>query len=287
MLFLQYVSNGLALGAVYALIAVGITLVYGLSRIIHFAVGELVMLGAFISWEVWNATGSFALGLAAAIPALAIIGLLTERTVFRFTLSVPLTGFIVSLGLILVLKGIAIQIWSADPQFARPPFEGSWNLGGVVLRTQAVVNFALTFVVLVLCYFALMRTTFGKALRAVSDDRGAAALMGIPVRLVIMSTFVAGSALAGLAGWLVLTNGSISPFVGGIYLLRGFAVALIGGLGNIQGAVLAGLMLGVVESLAAGYVSPGWNDAYVFALMILILLWRPTGLARGAEGARI
>jgi branched-chain amino acid transport system permease protein len=132
-----------------------------------------------------------------------------------------------------------------------------------------------------------MRTRYGKALRAVSDDRAAAELMGIPVRLIILSAFIAGSALAGIGGWIVLTSGSITPFVGENYLLRGFAVALIGGLGNIQGAALAGIGLGIAESLAAGYVSPGWNDAYVFAAMIVILLWRPTGLAGGAEGAHL
>lgn len=286
-LFLQYAYNGVAIGAVYALIAVGITLVYGLSRIIHFAVGELVMLGAFIAWEVLQRTGSWSVGLLAVIPVLAMMGLITERGIFRFTLREPLTGFIVSLGLILVLQGIAVEIWTADPKYSRPPFQGSWDLAGLLVRKQTVMTLALVFAVLAASYLVLMRTTYGKALRAVSDDAGAAALMGIPVRVIIMTTFVAGAALAGVAGWIVLTVGQISPFIGAIYLLRGFAVALIGGLGNIQGAAVAGIGLGIAESLAAGYVGAGWNDAYVFGVVILILLWRPTGIAGGAEGARI
>ena len=152
---------------------------------------------------------------------------------------------------------------------------------------QTAFNIALVIALLAACYLLLMRTRWGKALRAVSDDRGAAALMGIPVRLVITGAFTGGAALAGVAGWLILTNGSITPFVGENYLLRGFAVALIGGLGNIPGAAIAGLGLGIAESLAAGYVSPGWNDAYVFGAMIAILLWRPTGLAGGSEGAKL
>ncbi len=286
-MFAQQVYNGVALGAVYALIAVGITLVYGLSRIIHFAVGELVMFGSFIAWEVQNATGSWTLGIIAATLALAVAGFLTERGVFRFTLSAPMTGFIVSLGLILVFQGLAIEIWSANPHYAQPPLRGAWDFGSVVVIKQTVLNIGIVVAMLAISYYILMRTRFGKALRAVSDDSQAAALMGIPVRLVIMAAFIAGSALAGVAGWIILTNGSITPFVGANYLLRGFAVALIGGLGNIQGAALAGLGLGVLESLAAGYIAPGWNDAYVFAGMIAILLWRPTGLAGGGEGAHL
>lgn len=285
--FLQYAVNGINMGAVYALIAAGITLVYGLSRIIHFAVGELVMLGAFIALTVWTQSDNFWLGLGVAVPALALIGLVTERTVFRFTLREPLTGFIVSLGLILVLQGVAVEIWTPNPQYSNPPLEGSWDVAGVLMRKQAVVNTLIAAMVLALSYLVLMKTTYGKALRAVSDDQGAAALMGIPVSTIIMTTFVIGAALAGIAGWMVLTMGLITPFVGATYVLRGFAVALIGGLGNIQGAALAGLGLGIAESLAAGYVGPGWTDAYVFGAVVLILLWRPTGLAGGVEGAHL
>ena len=283
----QQVYNGIALGAIYALIAVGITLVYGLSRIIHFAVGELVMLGAYVAWAVHRQTGNHWVALAAATLSLAIVGLITERTVFRFTLSAPLTGFIVSLGLILILQGAAIFIWTANPQYIQPPFQGARDFGGFIMVLQTAFNISLVVVLLVACYSLLMYTRWGKALRAVSDDRGAAALMGIPVRLVITAAFVVGAALAGVSGWMILTNGSITPFVGENYLLRGFAVALIGGLGNSPGAALAGVGLGIAESLAAGYVSPGWNDAYVFGMMILVLLWKPTGLAGGTEGAKI
>ncbi len=286
-LFLQYAFNGIAMGAVYAMIAAGITLVYGLSRIIHFAVGELVMFGAFVALAVWKATGSFTLALATAIPALALIGLITERVVFRFTLKEPLTGFIVSLGLILVFQGTAVEIWTANPQYSQPPLQGSWDLLGLFVRKQSVLNLAIAAVVLAGCYFVLLKTTAGKSVRAVSDDPEASSLMGIPVKKIIMATFIVGSALAGIAGCIVMTVGFINPYIGAVYLLRGFAVALIGGLGNIQGAAIAGIGLGVAESLAAGYVGPGWTDAYVFGTAVLILLWRPTGLAGGAEGAKI
>lgn len=286
-MLLQQVFNGVAVGAIYALIAVGITLVYGLSRIIHFAVGEMVMFGGFAAWEVSRRTGSYTLGFIAAIVVMAAMGFATERGVFRFTLKQPLTGFIVSLGLILVFQGLAILIWSANTQYALPPLQGSWDFGSFVIIKQSLLNIAIAAAMIGVCYVALMKTRYGKALRAVADDQGAAALMGIPVRAVIAAAFIAGSTMTGAAGWLVLSSGSISPQIGSSYLLRGFAVALIGGLGSVSGAAIAGVGLGVAEGLAAGYVSAGWNDAYVFGLMIAILLWRPTGLAKGAEGAHI
>jgi branched-chain amino acid transport system permease protein len=286
-MFLQQVYNGAAIGAIYALIGVGITLVYGLSRIIHFAVGEIVMLGAFASWEVHALTGSYTLALLGAAIAMALLGAVTERVVFRFTLKTPLTGFIVSLGLILILQGVAVVVWTANTQYTLPPVQGGWDLGRFIVIRQGLLNIAIATAVLGGCYILLTRTRFGKALRAVSDDRDAAALMGIPVQSIITAAFVGGSVLCGVAGWLVLSAGSISPQTGGTYLLRGFAVALIGGLGSVGGAALAGIGLGIAESLAAGYVGSGWNDAYVFGLMIAILLWRPTGLSKGSEGAYI
>jgi len=286
-MLLQQVYNGLAIGSIYALIAVGITLVYGLSRIINFAVGELVMFGAFTTWEVQRLTGSYTLGFVAAAVVMAIVGTLTERFVFRFTLKTPLTGFIVSLGLILVFQGLAVVFWTANTQYVLPPVQGAWDLGVFIMIKQTLLNISIAVAVLLVCWVVLKRTKYGKALRAVSDDQGAAALMGIPVQRIITSAFIAGSVLCGVAGWLVLSAGSISPHVGDSYLLRGFAVALIGGLGSVSGAALAGIGLGIIESLAAGYVSSGWTDAYVFGIMIAILLWKPTGLAKGSEGAHI
>jgi len=286
-MLLQQVYNGLAIGSIYALIAVGITLVYGLSRIINFAVGELVMFGAFTTWEVQRLTGSYTLGFVAAAVVMAIVGTLTERFVFRFTLKTPLTGFIVSLGLILVFQGLAVVFWTANTQYVLPPVQGAWDLGAFIMIKQTLLNISIAVAVLLVCWVVLKRTKYGKALRAVSDDQGAAALMGIPVQRIITSAFIAGSVLCGVAGWLVLSAGSISPHVGDSYLLRGFAVALIGGLGSVSGAALAGIGLGIIESLAAGYVSSGWTDAYVFGIMIAILLWKPTGLAKGSEGAHI
>lgn len=286
-LFVQYVWNGLAIGAVYALIALGVTLVYGLSRIIHFAVGEMVMVCAFVAWEVQGQTGSFWVALVAAVAAGAAIGLVSERLMFQFTYDAPLAGFVVSLGLIIFLQSLASEIWGVDTRNVRAPFSGVHEVGPLVFRDQTLFNTALILVVMAGFYLGLSRSRWGKALRASADNREAAALMGIPVRLLTMATFIIGASLAGVAGWVVLTIGAISPFVGGSYVLRGFAVALIGGLGNIKGAAVAGLGLGVAEALAIGYLDPGWGEAYVLGLVILVLLVRPTGLGAGTEGARL
>ncbi|MEY2446948.1 MAG: branched-chain amino acid transport system permease protein [Acidimicrobiaceae bacterium] len=286
-LVVQYVWNGIAIGAVYALIALGVTLVYGLSRIIHFAVGEMVMVCAFVAWSVQDLTGSFAIALVAAVAAGATIGLVTERLMFQFTYDAPLAGFVVSLGLIIFLQSLASEIWGVDTRTVRAPFQGVHEVGALVFRDQTLFNTALILVVMAVFYLGLSRSRWGRALRATADNREAAALMGIPVRRLTMMTFVIGAALAGIAGWVVLTLGAISPFVGGSYVLRGFAVALIGGLGNIKGAAVAGLGLGVAEALAIGYLDPGWSEAYVLGLVILVLLVRPTGLGAGAEGATL
>lgn len=286
-LILQYAYNGVAIGAVYALIALGITLVYGLSRIIHFAVGEMVMVCAFVAWAVQHSTGSFVVAFVAAVAAGAVIGFTTERAMFRFTYDAPLAGFVVSLGLIIFLQALAGEIWTYDTKSVRPPFMGVHKVGSLIFRDQTLFNTALVLVIVAIFYLGLSRSRWGKALRATADNREAAALMGIPVQQLTMSTFIIGAMLAGVAGWVVLTIGAISPFVGTSYVLRGFAVALIGGLGNVKGAAVAGLGLGVAEALAAGYLSPGWSEAYVLGLVIVVLLVRPTGLGAGVEGATL
>jgi branched-chain amino acid transport system permease protein len=286
-LFAQFVYDGVAIGAVYGLIAVGITVVYGLSRIIHFAVGELTMMGAFIAWDVQGRTGSFGLAFGAAVLGMAVVGLATERTMFRLTIDTPLAGFIVSLGLIIFLQALAVELWGADTRSVRPPLKGVFSLGSVIFRKQTLMNTGIAVLALAVFYIALDRTQFGKSLRALADDQEAAALMGVPVQRTIMLTFAVGAVLTGVSGWIILTIGSISPLVGSAYVLRGFVVALIGGLGNVRGAAVAGLGLGIAESLAIGYGQPSWSEFYVFLIVIVVLVWRPTGLARGAEGAHL
>jgi branched-chain amino acid transport system permease protein len=286
-LLIQYLWFGVSTGAIYAVIALGITLVYGLSRVVNFSVGAMMMVGAYVAWDVNNRVGNYAIALGAAIVAGSVLGLATERLMFRFTLKTPISGFVVSLGLIIVLEQLAISHYTINTRNSDPPFTAVFHPGGVLVRGQAIFNTGLVVIVLAVFYLVLGRSAWGRALRATADNREAAQLMGIPVKRLITATFVLGAALAGLAGWFLLTMGTISPLVGEPYVLRGFAVALVGGLGNIKGAAIAGFAIGVLESLSLGYLQPAWSDAYVLGAVILVLLVRPTGLLRGTGGAHV
>lgn len=282
--FLQQLFNALSVSGVYALVALGITVIFGLTGIVKFSIGELLTVGAFLTFSFWDHNR---LTLFLAIPAAAIaVGLLTfllERVAFRFTLNQPINGFIVSLGLILVLQNLVIEIWGTQGRRISLVFPQIWDMGGV--RTPVQEWFIIWVTVGLICsLIALLRfTRYGRAVRACAEDREAAALMGIPVELVIASTFALGGALAATAGGLVGSNYVIHAYIGAQYLLKGFAVALVGGLGNIEGAVVAALLIGMTETFGAGYLAPEWRDGYTFGLMILVLLIRPTGLfpARG------
>lgn len=279
--FLQQLFNGFMISGVYALVALGITVIFGLTGIVKFSIGELLTLGAFLAFAFWdNERLSFFLAVPLAALAIALLSVVMERTAFRFTLDQPINGFIVSLGLILVLQNLVIEFWGTEARAITPPFEGVWDLGGVRMPVQRWFVVWVTVALIGALFLGLRFTKYGRAMRACAEDRDAAALMGIPVPWVIAGTFALGGALAAVAGGLLASIYPFHPYVGALYLLKGFAVALVGGLGNIEGAVAAALIIGMTETLGAGYLATEWRDAYTFGLMILILLWRPTGLFR-------
>jgi branched-chain amino acid transport system permease protein len=282
--FLQQLFNALTISGVYALIALGITIVFGLTGIVNFSIGQMLTIGAFLTFAFWD---NYGVGYFVAVPLAALaVGALSlglERAAFRFTLEQPINGFIVSLGLILVFQNIIIEVWGTDPQAITPPFTDVWEVGGVRMPVNTWFVISVAAAIIVALFVGLRFTKYGRAMRACAEDRDAAALMGIPVGWVIAGTFVLGGALAAIAGGLVASLYPFHPYVGSLYLLKGFAVALVGGLGNVEGCVAAALLVGTTEIMAAGYLRGEWRDGYVFALMILILLVRPTGLfaARG------
>jgi len=286
-IFLQQILNGLSIASVITLIAIGVTLIFGLTGIINFAHGEFLMVGSIVTWLAVSAGWSFPLALVAAIVAVALLGLVLERGLFQFTLDRPTNGFIVSLGLIVVLQHIVILFWNPNQKSIPHPLNGIWDVGGVRIAETRAMVILVTVAVVALTYVMITRSRYGRALRASVEDRDTAALMGIPVRRYITGVFVFGSALAGLGGALLIALFPITPFTGGTIVMKGFAVALIGGLGNLTGAVAAGLILGIVEGFSAGYGFSEWTDAYSFALMILVLLIRPNGLFGGTSGPRM
>ena len=281
--FMQQLFNALTISGVYALVARGIPVIFGLTGIVKFSIGELLTLGAFLTFAFWEGGTTFFLAVPLAAIAVGGFSLLLERGAFRFTLDQPINGFIVSLGLILVLQNLIIEIWGVGFKAPIRPFTQVWEVGGVSMPVQRWFVVWVAVVIIGLLFMVLRYTKYGRAMRACAEDRDAAALMGIPVALVIAGTFALGGALAATAGGLLASLFAIQPFLGSQSLLKGFAVALVGGLGNVEGAVIAAVLVGLTETMGSGYLATEWRDAYTFGLLIAILLVRPRGLfpARG------
>ena len=279
--FLQQLFNALRISGVYALVALGITVIFGLTGIVKFSIGELLTIGAFLTFSLWDSDRvSFFLAVPVAALAVGALSFALERVAFRFTLRQPINGFIVSLGLILVLQNAVIEFWGTEPKAVPPQFTTIWHPGGVYMPLHDWFVIWVTVGLIGALFLGLRFTKYGRAVRACAEDRDAAALMGIPVDWVIAGTFVVGGMLAATAGGLLSSTQVIHPYIGASFLLKGFAVALVGGLGNVEGAVAAALLVGGTETMAAAYGPTEWRDAYTFGFMIAVLLIRPTGLFR-------
>ena len=290
---LQQLINGLALGAIYGLIALGYTMVYGVLRFINFAHGDVFMLGAFAGYFLAPLVNRFlpaqsylsgALVLVLAMAICAAIGMLIEFLAYRPLRKRPkLTVLITAIGVSLFIEYTCQHkaVFGAAPQkFPDLIPDTAWHFGGLVLNTNQVIVFATTVLLLVALTFIVQKTKMGTAMRAVSFNEQAAALMGVNINSVISFTFGLGSALAGAGGILFAMNyASIDPLMGVQTGLKAFIAAVFGGIGNLGGAALGGLILGVVETFAGGI--PGlsnYRDGIAFAILILILLVRPAGL---------
>jgi branched-chain amino acid transport system permease protein len=296
---LQQLVNGVAWGSIYALVALGYTMVYGVLKLINFAHGEVYMVGAMTGFYTARALGlanrPSGLGLAAtllaAMATCAALGATIERVAYRPLRHAPrLAPLITAIGVSLLLQNTGQLVLGADPKFF-PPLLASHEM--LRVGSLAVSNIQLTVLATALALMAglelvVMRTRVGRAMRAVSQDAPAAALMGVPVDRIIQLTFVLGSALAGAAGILVgLSNPKIDPLMGLMPGLKAFVAAVLGGIGSIPGAMVGGLLLGVVETLVAGYLSSTYRDAIAFVILIAILLYRPTGLFGSAQPEKV
>ena len=281
--FFQLLFIAVRQSGVYALVALGITVIFGLTGIVKFSIGELLTLGAYVTFAFWDHSVPYLMAVPLAAVAVGGLALLLERVAFRHTLTQPINGFIVSLGLIVVLQNSILEIWGTQAKAIRLPFTSNYVVGGVHMGANDWFIIWTTVALIVALFLLLHRTKYGRAMRACAEDREAAALMGIPVNYVIAATFALGGALAATAGGLLGSASLIDVYLGPKYLVKGFAVALVGGLGSIQGAVIAAVLVSVTETMAAGYGPGEWRDGYTFALMITVLLVRPAGLfaARG------
>jgi branched-chain amino acid transport system permease protein len=291
----QFVANGLLVGALFAAIAVGFALIWGVVDIINLAHGEMVMLGGYTSyWTITlitgDATASPLLALATvpvAVVAVYVIGYVLQRTlVSRVTGTDMFLTLLVTFGMSMVLQQLALQAWSADVRTISVQFaEQSMNLVGLVLPKVKVVAFLGAIVLTVAVYAFLKRTRTGRAIRAVSQNSEAAALVGINVEHVRAVTFGLSSAIAGGTGAFIAMILQIDPQMGLIYTLKSFVIVVFGGLGSVPGALVGGLLLGSVEQLVAGFGSSQWTLAVSFGLLILLLIVKPSGLfGRGMAG---
>jgi branched-chain amino acid transport system permease protein len=285
-ILVQQLVNSLSVASVTILIGIGITLIFGLAGIVNFAHGEFLMVGGMVTWFLVSTGVNFFVALFGAMIVVGALGFVVERGLFRFTLDRPMNGFIMSIGLSVILQHVVIRIFNEVQKTIPDPVGQVWVIGGVNIIAMRAIVVAITAIVVAVTYFGISRSRYGIALRASIADQDTAALMGIPVRKYVTGVFIYGSLLAGLGGALMIALFPITPFTGSVVIIRGFAVSLIGGLGNVGGAVVGGLLLGLVDGLSAGYGSPEWTDAYSLVLMIAVLIIRPQGLLGGTLGPR-
>ncbi len=313
--FIQQLINGLSLGAIYALIALGYTMVFGVLRFINFAHGDLYMLGGFAGWLLFAEPGvgpdgqpktgviaSLTRSLAAMPPGVgkvllvlmiamvlcATLGIIIEKLCYKPLRERPkITVLITAIGVSLFLESFGQYLFGAAPRAFPTLIEdnaielpASWgNLATLTITTGQVLVFVTTAVLLSVLTFIVLKTKLGMAMRALAFNQTACSLMGVNTNFIISFTFGLGSALAGAAGILTsIQQPSIDPLMGVLPGLKAFVAAVLGGIGNLGGAVLGGLLLGVVETLVVGYFSPTYRDAVAFGVLIFILLLRPAGL---------
>ncbi len=290
--FIQHVINALSLGSIYALIALGYTMVFGILQLINFAHGEIYMLGAFagmytIQWlklEEHPGIGSLLIALGAAMATCAAAGFLIERLAYRPLRKSPRINLLITaVGVSLFLQYTGQLVFGSDPQFFPTGIlnlDGStWTSGELVIEPMQVIALVLSIVLMVVLQYIIFKTRLGRAMRAVSFNHDLASLMGIPTNRIISATFMLGSALAGAAGVLVgLIYPKIEPLMGTMPGLKAFVAAVLGGIGNVTGAVLGAFTLGLAEEFLVGYWVPTYRDALAFAILILILLFKPSGL---------
>ena len=279
---LENLVNGLALAVIYALVALGITLVFGLTRIVDFAHGSLVMMAAMLSTTMIASTHmSFALAAVVGIVFAGAVSGVMYLGLFRHTLTRPLNGFIVSLGLLLILDNGALHYWGGNARNVNPPVGATLVIGGFRVAEERILTVVVGIVVFALFFVLLQKTAIGAATRALADDHEASSWMGIPVGRLILVVFIVGGVLAGLAGIMYEGLFPVNTTFGDSLVLYGFVVALVGGLGNPLGSLLAAVPIGLVQTYLGPTSYAQWDDAFAFAIVVICLLIRPSGLLRG------
>ena len=284
MSFINYLINGVSLGSVYAIIALGYTMVYGIAKMLNFAHGDIIMIGSYVVFVTVSSMGlPPVLGVLLAVAACTLLGVVIERVAYKpLRNASPLAVLITAIGVSYLLQNVALLIFGADTKSftsvvkipALKLADGQLNITGETIAT------ILSCIVIMVCLMAFInRTRAGQAMLAVSEDKGAATLMGINVNGTIALTFAIGSALAAIAGVLLCSAyPSLTPYTGSMPGIKAFVAAVFGGIGSIPGPFIGGVLLGVIEILSKAYISSQLSDAIVFSVLIIVLLVKPTGI---------
>lgn len=280
----QIVLSGLLLGAVYALLAAGLNLVFGVMRVINVSHGDLMMLGAFVTFGLYSAFRlNPLLSLLVSVPLLFAVGWLMQWALVRRVVGQPpLMSLLMTWGVAIALRNAGLSFFTANYRSV-PAFRGAFELGQIALSRSRSIAFAAALVMTLLVWFFLQRTTFGKAVRATAQSAEMAQICGIDVDRVRLVTFGLAAALAGAAGSLLITTLTINPSIGGAVILRAFAIIVIGGMGSFLGALLGALVVGVTEALSAFFLTTQLAEAAIYLLLIAVLLVRPSGFFGVAE----
>ncbi len=284
MSFLSYLINGIGLGSVYAIIALGYTMVYGIAKMLNFAHGDVIMVGAFAAFTVISTMGGNPIvGILVAVVVCTVLGVVIERVAYRpLRGASPLAVLITAIGVSYLLQNVALLIFGSNSrQFTSvidiPPLKLAG--GQLSISSVTIVTIISSIVIMAVLTAFINKTKMGQAMLAVSEDRGAATLMGIDVNRTIAVTFAIGSALAAIAGVLLCSAyPSLTPYTGSMPGIKAFVAAVFGGIGSIPGAMIGGIILGIIENLSKAYISSQLADAIVFSVLIIVLLVRPTGI---------
>ncbi len=281
--FLSYLISGISLGSVYAIIALGYTMVYGIAKMLNFAHGDVIMVGGYVSLLTVTSLGlPVWAGILLAIVVCTVLGILIEGLAYKPLRSAPsLAVLITAIGVSYFLQNSALLIWGANPKVYSPVIEGTLKLfdGQLPITYISMLTVCVCIVIMIALTIFTNKSKMGKAMRACSEDKAAAQLMGINVNKTISLTFAIGSALAAIAGVLLCSSyPTLMPTTGSMPGIKAFTAAVFGGIGSIPGAFLGGILLGIIESLAKAYISTQLANSVVFAVLIIVLLVRPAGL---------
>ena len=279
-IFIQSLISGILIGGVYALIGIGLTIIFGVMRVINFAHGDLLMLGMYATFYLFT-VGKIDpfVSILITIPVMFILGgLLQKYLINRILGALPQNQILLTIGLGLVMSNSIMLAFTSDYKILTTPYSSSsFNVLGISVSTPLAISFSITVAITIALYWFLLKTDTGQAIRATAQDREAAQLMGINVKRMSIIAFGLGAALAGTAGALISPTYYIFPQVGATFTLKAFVITVLGGMGSIVGATLGGVVIGVAESVGGVYLGAGWKEVIVFVLFLLVLLFKPSG----------